>query len=209
MQISSGARKTTKRPLRGAPEALDHFPELEADAERMRAQVGPRAQLRQEKARKLQLERETSTRLALIRSALQEHRFAEAAAVCREILASTPEHPEALANGAFALRRLGQLDEAIEIYDQLVRLQPRNTAWSRWAEDLRSQKIASDPAATSDLQTGPGTSARPGGVYIMPERSWSNFTAEFVKEHWQKLILSLAVLLIVVSSTVVRSYLAW
>ena len=36
----------------------------------------------------------------------------------------------------------------------------------------------------------------------MPERSWSSFTSEFVKEHWQKLILSLAVLLIVVSSTV-------
>ena len=33
-------------------------------------------------------------------------------------------------------------------------------------------------------------------------RSWSSFTSEFVKEHWQKLILSLAVLLIVVSSTV-------
>ena len=39
-------------------------------------------------------------------------------------------------------------------------------------------------------------------VFVLPQRSWSGFTSEFVKEHWQKLILSLAVLLIVVSSTV-------
>ena len=39
-------------------------------------------------------------------------------------------------------------------------------------------------------------------VFVPEERSWSGFTSEFVKEHWQKLILSLAVLLIVVSSTV-------
>ncbi len=34
-----------------------------------------------------------------------------------------------------------------------------------------------------------------------PPFSWSSFAAEFLEEHWQKLILCLAVLLIVVSST--------
>ena len=35
-----------------------------------------------------------------------------------------------------------------------------------------------------------------------PPLSWSSFAGEFLQEHWQKLILCLAVLLIVVSSTV-------
>jgi tetratricopeptide (TPR) repeat protein len=179
-----------------------HVPELEAEVERMRAQVAPRAQLRLERAQKIQLEQATYVRIALVRAALEDHRFVDAVAVCREILATTPDHPEALANAAFALRRLDRLDEAIQIYDQLVRLQPRNTAWSRWADELRSQELASDRAATSDLRTDLGSSTKLAAVHVPPERSWSSFTSEFVKEHWQKLILSLAVLLIVVSSTV-------
>jgi tetratricopeptide (TPR) repeat protein len=179
-----------------------HITELGPELERMRAQIAPRAKLRLERAHRAQLERETTARLALVRTALQEHRFAEAVAICREILATTPDHPEALANAAFAMRRVGQLDEAIQIYDHLVQLQPRNTAWSRWADELRNQKLLSHPATASNLPTEPGISPNPGEVYVVPERSWSGFTAEFVKEHWQKLILSLAVLLIVVSSTV-------
>jgi tetratricopeptide (TPR) repeat protein len=182
--------------------AAEHVPELEAEVERMRTQVAPRAKLRLERAQKAQLEQEASARVTLVRAAVQEHRFAEAAAVCREILATTPDHPESLAIAAFALRRLGRLDEAIQIYDQLVRLQPMNTAWSRWADELRSQGLPSDQAAISDPQTDLGSTPTRGAVYLAPERSWSSFTAEFVKEHWQKLILSLAVLLIVVSSTV-------
>jgi tetratricopeptide (TPR) repeat protein len=182
--------------------SVEHVPELGPELEQMRAQIAPRAKLRLERAHQVQLERETTARIGLVRTALQEHRFAEAASICREILATTPDHPEALANAAFALRRVGQLDEAIDIYDHLVHLQPRNTAWTRWAHELRNQKLTSHPAATSDVQTELGISPNRGEVYVMPERSWSGFTAEFVKEHWQKLILSLAVLLIVVSSTV-------
>src|SRR5262249_53594769 len=157
----------------------ERFGALQAEVERMRAQCFPRAQARIERARKAQLEAETSARLALVRKAIEDHRFEETLALCREILAGAPEHPEALANTAFAFRRLGKLDQAIQIYDQLDRLQPRNTVWSRWATVLRREQLPLSGSPEPAVATEPERPTPHDAIYILPERSWSSFTAEF------------------------------
>ena len=184
------------------PRGAELFPALNSELERMRSESPPRAARRLERARKIELERETSRRLHDVRKALEEHRFADAGAVCDEILAERPDQIEALANKAFALRQAGQSDAALEVYGQLVRLEPQNPVWPRWLQELRTQRLPSARAAKNAGQSEPESVLPADPVYIPAERSWSGFTSEFVKEHWQKLILSLAVLLIVVSSTV-------
>jgi hypothetical protein len=63
----------------------------------------------------------------------------------------------------------------------------------------KSAEPAPDGVGAEDRE---GTSTA-GALDAPPPRwSWSSFAAEFLEEHWQKLILCLAVLLIVVSSTV-------
>ncbi len=178
------------------------FPELNSELERMRSEAPPRAARRLERARKIELERETTRRLHDVRKALEEHRFADAGAVCDEILAERPDQIEALANKAFALRQAGQVDAALEVYGQLVRLEPQNPVWPRWLQELRTKRLPSLRAAKNAGDGEPESVLPAEAVYVPAERSWSGFTSEFVKEHWQKLILSLAVLLIVVSSTV-------
>ena len=55
------------------------------------------------------------------------------------------------------------------------------------------QGVAGDPGTTYRPELGPPAT---------PGVSWSSVAGEFLEEHWQKLISALAVLLIVVSSTV-------
>jgi tetratricopeptide (TPR) repeat protein len=190
----------------------EHFPELHTDLERFRAEVAPREERRLERARNARLEEKLSEHLQETRKALEERRFSDAAAICDQILAQRPDQLEALANKAFALRNAGEIDRALEVYGHLMRLEPRNSVWTRWVQELRKELDSGAAAKKSrggaPLEAAPLDSAPldgkspPDAVFIPAERSWSGFTSEFVKEHWQKLILSLAVLLIVVSSTV-------
>ena len=61
-------------------------------------------------------------------------------------------------------------------------------------EPLPEVGIATEPVELPGTERVPAPTA--------PSWSWSSIAAEFLEEHWQKLILCLAVLLIVVSSTV-------
>ena len=109
---------------------------------------------------------------------------------------------------AYAQQRSGQLDLALESYETLSRLQPFNKTWSQWIRNIRLRRgmarLSGNTVETTAAEGAAGdVSALPAGEITGPSPiSWSSFAGEFLEEHWQKLILCLAVLLIVVSSTV-------
>jgi tetratricopeptide (TPR) repeat protein len=191
-------------------EAAGRFPHLGRKLEALRSQVGERAEARRVKAEREQRDREQAERLSAARLAVREQRDDEAVALCREVLAESPDRVDALTMAAYASQRLGRLDEALELYRYLARLQPSNAKWSEWVRNLGIRR-------RFEGMIGKELEAKPEGVWAEdrgddagadeleappPRWSWSTFAAEFLEEHWQKLILCLAVLLIVVSSTV-------
>ncbi len=116
-----------------------------------------------------------------------------------------PDRVDALQTAAYALQRLGRLDEAIALYESLATLEPSNPVWSQWVSHLRIRRRfdAMTGKATESMPSSPEKATDGLAIDAPPPRwSWSSFAAEFLEEHWQKLILCLAVLLIVVSSTV-------
>jgi tetratricopeptide (TPR) repeat protein len=186
-------------------EAAERFPQLRHKLDRLLGLKAEREEARHRKAEQLQQDLEISERLEQARMAMNDHHDAEAVALCREVLDLRPRQVEAMTIAAFALQRMGQVDEALAIYETLQSMQPTVPAWSRWVKSLRTRLrverltgISPEPASG-----GHGTTSEAGVGMIEPPRfSWSAFAGEFLQEHWQKLILCLAVLLIVVSSTV-------
>ena len=134
-----------------------------------------------------------------------------ALAACRQVLEHAPEHAAALAMTVHGLHALGRLDEAEAACAALRRVRPFEAAhWSERIRVLRSQSGA-EPTAHRDepkrivrdeLEIMDGSPGPTRPVTTVPPLQWSKITAEFLEDHWQKLILALAVLLIVVSSTV-------
>ena len=136
---------------------------------------------------------------------MEHRRDADAIALCREVLAVRPLQAEAMTIAAYAHQRMGQLDEALPLYESLESLQPTIPTWSQWVRTIKTRQrveritgISQEPASADGRATGQSQAdiAEPP-----PPFSWSGFAGEFLQEHWQKLILCLAVLLIVVSST--------
>jgi len=138
--------------------------------------------------------------LDVAREAAKAGNDALAIASCTAWLETHHEDLEALVILAFSLRRVGRREESLECYRTLARLQPAQPAWSQWIKALESsartaavfrEERRDSKAAKSVKDSPPET----------PGLSWSSVAGEFLEEHWQKLILCLAVLLIVVSST--------
>jgi hypothetical protein len=111
-----------------------------------------------------------------------------------------PDRPEGWVAGVNLLRTMRQFEEADQLdkeaaakFPDLARATsvraPRHVPASR-VEDYLAKHPSRQPAPIPD--------SRPE----MPKISWASVTGEFLEEHWQKLISGLAVLLIVVSSTV-------
>jgi hypothetical protein len=142
--------------------------------------------------------------LMAARAALLERRPADAVAFCERILARDPGHLEAMVLAIDALERLGRADEAASRIADLMRAHPTEQP-VRWAARLarlqaRRDKVAKKPDALPEL-------AGTGQPDQTPPLQWRSVVTEFFLEHWQKLILGLALLLIVVSSTVGASIL--
>ena len=137
------------------------------------------------------------------------------------MLGHAPLHAEALAISIRSLSALGRLDEAEAACAALRQVRPGEAA--DWAERIRAQRsrLAAEarpvPGAAPEVvwldepdfaadAPRPGKPAVPPRPTPMPTPTpsprWSEIAGEFLEDHWQKLILSLAVLLIVVSSTV-------
>ncbi len=190
-------------------DAAQRYPQFEAESERLRAQLGRRAEFRRQRAEQAEVEQSVVTWLATARKALDENRDPEAISLCRQVLAVRPDQTDALTIAAFALQRNGQLEPALEMYQALCRCQPANTVWPRWVREIevrrglrRATGRGPEPAQTAAPAALIADAKLPTETAADPGITWSSFAGEFLEEHWQKLILCLAVLLIVVSSTV-------
>jgi len=189
-------------------EAALRFPELEDEPERLRAEAKKRADLLRRQAEAARVESDVKGWLAQARRALDGGRDGEAIMLCRQVFGVRPDHVDALVVSAYAQQRSGQLDQAIESYQALERLQPANKTWSQWVRNVQLRRRAerltgAAPEAGAGLKVGHKSAAERFDFAVPPPPiSWSRFAGEFLQEHWQKLILCLAVVLIVVSSTV-------
>ena len=129
------------------------------------------------------------------------------------VLAEQPGNVDALAYGAFVLNRQERRAEALDLYRKLDEVEPDNEAWTKWIQRLEAMVGLSQTVEPSSLTPTIPTPApkvvptlapsRPVPVHSQePTVSWSTIAGEFLQDHWQKLFLCLAVLLIVVSSNV-------
>jgi tetratricopeptide (TPR) repeat protein len=186
-------------------QAAQQFPALEAQLDRLRGERQGRADARRRSLEQARRQDDVNQWLAQARHALENRRDLEAIGLCRQVLLVHPGQTDALALAAYAHQRLDQLDQALEMYEALQRAQPQNNTWPLWVRKVRmrrSERVA-NPTAEPVAAPGPSAAAPHGDApFVSPNVSWSSFTGEFLLEHWQKLILCLAVLLIVVSSTV-------
>ncbi|MFO0907289.1 MAG: hypothetical protein U0794_02825 [Isosphaeraceae bacterium] len=152
--------------------------------------------------------------LRQVRQALQNGDDDQAIRLCKAYLAEHPEATDLLVHLAFAHRRRGDIAEALTLYERLTTLQPEVAVWKQWLDHLRARLpevhgtplVSSAPAMESDSsRAAPPVSSPelPELPQSMPTGvSWSEIAGELLQDHWQKLILCLAVLLIVVSSNV-------
>ena len=139
--------------------------------------------------------------LVLARDAIKAERDQEAIALCTMKLNQDPNHFDALVLRAFARQRSELLAAALEDYRLLVRLKPSDPTWAKWVESVRArQAAAGKPSITRVPALTPSVEVVARSVPSIPRGTWSNLANQFMLAHWQKLILCLAVLLIVVSS---------
>ncbi|MGC8639119.1 MAG: hypothetical protein ACP5XB_04490 [Isosphaeraceae bacterium] len=189
-------------------EAAQRFPELEIRLEKLHADQAEREAQRKQRAEEQQVQAIIAQGIKLARQKCDGHRDQEAINLCDEILRIRPDHVDALAITALSCQRLGKLDQALEHYQHLGRIRPGDITWAKWERTVRSRLkaralVGQDRAQTLIDDAIGSAAASPVGIRLAPSPlSWSSIAGEFLQEHWQKLILCLAVLLIVVSSTV-------
>ena len=163
--------------------------------------------IRAEEAAKISLEGQ----LFRAREALQAGNDNAAIAISSEILGRNPDHYDATVFQAFALQRTNDVQSSLTLYRKLKSREPGNSVWTKWIADIERRiadklatKSLSTNLATKDLASKPIEFLQdlPQPIHVEPRVTWSEVTGEFLQDHWQKLILCLAVLLIVVSSNV-------
>ena len=133
-------------------------------------------------------------------AALKEGRDREVIALCTTRLYQDPDYIDALVFRAFARQRSGLVDAALEDYRRLAQLQPENPTWDKWIQSLKTRERPAAQAPARQAMASPSATPPPRPVPSIPKISWSEISSQFLQAHWQKLILCLAVLLIVVSS---------
>ncbi len=180
------------------------FSSFHGERMRLEAKLAERAERRRQKLEASRRESDLELWLSEAKRALDEKRDADAIELCQRVLEYRPDSINSLAVAAFALQRDGQFEPALAFYERLSRLQPNNETWRRWVATIRARREARPVSAvhdhapsTSKDQRYPSRSLSDSQVF-----SFKSFANEFLLEHWQKLILCLAVLLIVVGSTV-------
>ena len=187
-------------------QAAEHLPEFRtriAELEEARTQRALARRLAAEHARQ---QAEVKERLVRIKSAVQEGRDDEVITLGKEILAIEPDHIDALITTAFAQQRSDRLDEALGSYETLQRLQPSQPRWAEWSRNVQRRREIKRLGGTASNSAPPGPAAQgpasARALFEPPTISWTSFAGAFLQAHAQELLLGLAVLLIVVSSTV-------
>ncbi|HEV3122895.1 MAG TPA: tetratricopeptide repeat protein, partial [Isosphaeraceae bacterium] len=140
-----------------------------------------------------------------LRSAIRQGRDADALELGSRLLQIRPGDLDVICLLALVHTRLGQIDQALALYRELKQKDPANLVWTARISELEARQQPARPRVTEYVRAirheDSGTlapEARPELLTV----TWGGIAGEFLKEHWQKLILCLAVLLIVVSSTV-------
>ena len=142
--------------------------------------------------------------LAKARAALDARRDEEVVELTGALLDRQPGHFETRVLRAFALQRLNRLEEALAVYQQLA-IQQGGAVRVQWVHQVEGRlevQRRRHPALGATAGPHPGRSDLRDAMPIQPRVSWGSVAGEFLEDHWQKLILCLAVLLIVVSSKV-------
>jgi tetratricopeptide (TPR) repeat protein len=189
-------------------EAAQRFPELAARLDRLRSERAPREDKRQQRAREEAESQRIAQQIETARRASEERDDPQAIALVDAVIGLRPDHVDALAIAAFCAQRQENLEQALEHYAHLQRLEPGNLTWGMWRQNVQSRlesrkQVAVDrELAEPDGELGPASRSVAEIHVPPPPLSWSSIAGEFLQDHWQKLILCLAVLLIVVSSTV-------
>ncbi len=142
------------------------------------------------------------------RAALQRGDLVKVVELCRTRLATQPDHYDATVLLAFTRQRQGRFVEALDLYRKLQKFEPGNPTWSQWIDTIEMQMAARPSVVLERSATfEPAVTLSRVEPEKTPRLSWSSVAGEFLQDHWQKLILCLAVLLIVVSSNVAASQL--
>jgi tetratricopeptide (TPR) repeat protein len=181
-----------------ATEGAARFEALNERVDAVRARIAERAEVERRR-------RDAEATLAEARAALDAGRPAEAVAACGHLLADRPGNADAIALLALAHYRLGNVPKSLELHRELARIDPAHaSSWARRADEVSAGLAAAprDREPVVFLDDLEAVAEKAGVAPAQRPPSWSSIAAEFVEEHWQKLILCLAVLLIVVSSTV-------
>lgn len=196
---------------------FDDLPVTLADLEREKL-ASEEADLQTQK--RLEAAAAASRSLESAREAARTGRYIEVISHCEEYLRAYPTDSGATALLASAHEQLGELEKALDLYRQLQKRQPGHLPWIERAAQIERRlsgavsptRVPSSceivylderdllPAFEPSADHATSTPAKHSSN--APAFSMAAIAGEFVKEHWQKLILCLAVLLIVVSSTV-------
>ena len=172
-------------------EAVGLFPEFA---------LTPEVLQREDAARAEAASRDAVTRA---RAALQAGDDARVIEICTRRLEADPDQFDCLVLLAFACQRRGRLDEALSLYQRLSRIEPGNDVWREWIATIERRAAAAPirvDAVEKPANVAPPPKLPPAPAE--PRLRLSDVASEFLQDHWQKLILCLAVLLIVVSSNV-------
>ena len=126
-------------------EAADRFPEMRQRHDELCRERTTREMERARKAEQAREEQRLSTLIEGMRRDCKDARDQEAIALAREVLAVRPDQIEALATAALCLRRQGEHEEALGLYETLGRVDPGNETWTRWVREIRSRRAGARP----------------------------------------------------------------
>ena len=182
--------------------AAERIPRFQAERERLEQERVQRIEEERLKLERARQDTEIKGWMAQAERALEAGRDAEVIAICQQVLAIRPDHTDALANSRICAAAERTARAGARPLPEIVRVAAGQ--YGRGRSGCATFSFAAMQSASRAWR--PRRPAPPGACRESPDRlqpiSWSSFAGEFLKEHAQELLLCLAVLLIVVSSTV-------
>jgi tetratricopeptide (TPR) repeat protein len=193
-----------------ASEAVGRVPELSPQVAILERAQAEHEERRQRNEKQDALAKTVADLIGRMRRAGRQGRHADVFALGDALLKLKPDDADALALLAHWHEQLGNIQRATAIYQELRKLEPGRISWRSQLARLEGLQAGSgaleDPEivflASHEISA---EKPAPNGILTVPAGdriTWRTVAGEFLLEHWQKLILCLAVMLIVVSSTV-------
>jgi tetratricopeptide (TPR) repeat protein len=185
---------------------VDKFPALRERIAELRREQEQHEQGHEQAAAAAQDTQRFAGLLKQMREAIHTERDRDALELGRQLLELQPGERGVMGLMALAHSRIGQVEEALAVYRELHAKEPESPAWTARIAELERGRGATPEESTDVvlILDEEAKSLPPEAVVLppVPSLTWGSIAGQFLQEHWQKLILCLAVLLIVVSSTV-------